>query len=405
MPLALSIALRYLFGKKSTNAINIITGISVVGIAIGTAALIIIMSVLNGFEGLMKSYLDTFNPDIKIVPAQGKFFYDDEPWLLQLADIPGITDYSKSIEEVVLLEYGDKQHVGIIKGVDEKYNSVNNLDKSIVEGNLDFSKSQYGNHAVIGRGVSNILNVSLDNLFTPLMAHVPKRNKKILDKEFKSRPLLARGVFSIKNERDNQYIIASYELVSGLLDLYNQISAVEVKLEEDIDQSEVMSNIEELVGTDFEVLDRYQQDKSFLRIMQVEKWSSYLILGFVLLLITFNVIGCLWMIVLDKKKDISVMQSFGGTKAFIKRIFYAEGLLISGLGFVTGFICASIFYLLQKKLDIISVPDGFATMSYPIEMRFTDVLVVLTTVLILGYLASIPAALRASRVSAQVRYE
>jgi len=360
MPLSLSIAYRYLFSKKSTNAINVITGISVLGIAIGTAALIIIMSVLNGFEQVTRSYLDTFNPDIKIIPTEGKFFYNDEDW---------------------------------------------NLQPSIVGGELDFSPSEYGSHAVIGQGVSNKLNVSLDNPFTPIMAHVPKRNKKIFDKDFKSRPLLGRGVFSIKNERDNQYVITSYEVVSALLDLYDQISAIELKMTHDASETSVLKDIRELTGDKFEVLNRYEQDKSNLRIMKVEKWISYLILGFVLILITFNVIGCLWMIVLEKKKDISVLQSFGGQKSFVKRIFYFEGLLISGFGFLIGFVGAGLFYFLQKQFDLISVPEGFAITSYPIEMRFFDVVIVLLTVLLLGYLASIPAAARASRVSAQVRYE
>ena len=405
MPLSLSIAYRYLFGKKSTNAINVITGISVLGIAIGTAALIIIMSVLNGFEQVTRSYLDTFNPDIKIIPAEGKFFYNDEDWIAELGEVEGVEGFTKTLEEVVLLEYGDKQHVGIIKGVDEYHNDVINLQPAIVGGELDFSPSEYGSHAVIGQGVSNKLNVSLDNPFTPIMAHVPKRNKKIFDKDFKSRPLLGRGVFSIKNERDNQYVITSYEVVSSLLDLYDQISAIELKMTDDASESSVLKAIRKLTGDKFEVLNRYEQDKSNLRIMKVEKWTSYLILGFVLILITFNVIGCLWMIVLEKKKDISVLQSFGGQKSFVKRIFYFEGLLISGFGFLIGFVGAVLFYFLQKQFDLIGVPEGFAITSYPIEMRFYDVVIVLLTVLVLGYLASIPAAARASRVSAQVRYE
>ena len=363
------------------------------------------MSVLNGFEQVTKSYLDTFNPDIKIISAKGKFFYNDEDWISQLSEIEGVAVFTQTLEEVVLLEYGDKQHVGIIKGVDEYHNDVIGLEPSMVGGELDFSTSKYGSHAVLGQGVSNKLNVSLDNPFTPIMAHVPKRNKKIFDKDFKSRPLLGRGVFSIKNDRDNQYVITSYEVVSALLDLYDQLSAIEIKMTAGANESAVVKVIRKLVGEDFEVLNRYDQDKSNLRIMRVEKWTSYLILGFVLILITFNVIGCLWMIVLEKKKDISVLQSFGSQKSFVRRIFYFEGLLISVFGFLIGFFGAALFYVLQKQFDLIGVPEGFAIASYPIEMRFFDVVVVLLTVLVLGYLASIPAAARASRVSAQVRYE
>lgn len=405
MPISLSIALRYLFGKKSTNAINIITAVSVIGIAIGTAALILILSVFNGFEGLMKGYLDTFNPDLKIELTEGKFFYKDEPWIKEMAQIEGISKLSMTIEEVALLEYGDKQQVGIIKGVDEYFIETVPLKEAMRSGDIQFEDTEFGTYCIIGNGVSNLLNVNLQNRFTPLTIHVPNRKKKIIDKDFKSRPLLVSGVFSIRNERDNQYVLSSYEMVSGLLDLYDKISAVEIKLHPDADQDDVIQRIEELLNDKYEVSNRYQQDESFLKAMSIEKWSSYLIFGFTLILIIFNVIGSLWMIVIDKKKDLSVLQSFGADKALIKRIFYWEGGLISFLGFGIGFVIAIIFYILQKNVGLITVPDGFAATSYPIELLWTDVFIIFLTVIILGFCASIPTSIRAARVSSYVRTE
>ncbi len=405
MPISLTIAIRYLFGKKSTNAINIITAVSVVGIAIGTAALILILSVFNGFEGLMRGYLDTFNPDFKIVPIEGKFFYKDEAWIKELEDIDGIEVVTSTIEEVALLEYGDKQQVGIIKGVDSSFINTVPIEDAMKSGSINFKSSEFGTYCIVGNGVSNILNINLQNRFTPLTIHVPNRRKKIIDKDFKSRPLLVSGVFSIRNERDNQYVLSSYEMVSGLLDLYDKVSSVEIKSKSGADLSRIKRDISSIVPDTYEVKDRYQQDESFLKAMTIEKWSSYLIFGFTLILIIFNVIGSLWMIVIDKKKDLSVLQSFGASKVIIKRIFYWEGALVSLLGFLIGFIAALIFYVLQKNIGLITVPDGFSTTSYPIELLWTDVLIIFVTVIVLGICASIPTSIRAAKVSSYVRTE
>jgi lipoprotein-releasing system permease protein len=405
MNIAFTIARRYLFGKKSTNAINLITGISVLGIAIGTAALILILSVFNGFEDLMKTNLDKFNPEIKITLKKGKFYSSEEKWIGELGQVDGVQDFSIVIEEVALLEYGDKQQVGIIKGVDDHYIQVTGIEKAMKSGEVSFADSDFGSYSIIGSGVSSSLNVSLKNKFTPLTIYVPNRRKGVMDKDFKSRPLLVSGVFSIQNERDNQYVLSSYEMVSRLLDLEDQLSAVEIKLRPSADTEKARKEIQLLVGEAYEVQNRYQQDESFLRIMNIEKWSSYLIFAFTLLLIIFNVIGSLWMIVLDKKKDLSVLQSFGADKGLIKKIFYIEGALISLIGFGVGFLVAIAFYILQKQVGIINVPNGFAINSYPIEMKLTDVILVFFTVIVLGLLASIPASNRAARVSPYVRIE
>jgi len=227
-----------------------------------------------------------------------------------------------------------------------------------------------------------------------------------LDQDFKSRSLYANGVFSIKNEKDHQYAIIDYNLASALLDLRGQISSLEVKLDAEVEPSEVAIALREIFPSEgYKISDRLAQDASVLKIMNIEKWSSYLIFSFTLILIIFNVIGCLWMIVLDKKKDISVLQSIGATKRMVKNIFLIEGVIISIVGFVIGLFCSVIFYILQKKVGIITVPDGFAITSYPMEMEIFDVLVIMITVLTLGVIASLPAALRAGRISAFVRME
>lgn len=403
----LQIARRYLFGKKSTTAINYITGISVLGIAIGTTALILILSVFNGFESLTKSYLDSFNPDLKITLKEGKFFKVTEDDLLAFEKLEGVVSVSRVIEEVAHFEYNSKQRVGVIKGVDDVYLAVNDLEQTIIKGEAGLNKGQNGYMAVVGNGIYHTLNINLNSIINALKISVPNRRKRgAMDRDFKTRSVGVSGVFSIRNERDNQYILSDYGLVSGMLDLKGECSALEVRVDSTYRTKDVVASIAALYpGDRFDIKDRLQQESSLLKIMNIEKWSSYLIFSFTLLLIIFNVIGCLWMIVLDKKKDISVLQSFGATKATVRNIFLVEGALISGLGFGIGLACSVLFYVLQKNIGIITVPDGFSISNYPMEMEIMDVGIIFFTVMLLGIGASIPAALRAKKISAYVRME
>ena len=403
----LQIARRYLFGKKSTTAINYITGISVLGIAIGTTALILILSVFNGFESLTKSYLDSFNPDLKITLKEGKFFKVTEEDLLVFEQLEGVVSVSRVIEEVAHFEYNSKQRVGVIKGVDDAYLAVNDLDQTITKGEADLNKGENGYMAVVGNGIYHTLNINLNSIINALKISVPNRRKRgAMDRDFKTRSVGVSGVFSIRNERDNQYILSDYGLVSGMLDLKGECTALEVRMDSTYRSRDVIASIATLYPRDkFDVKDRLQQESSLLKIMNIEKWSSYLIFSFTLLLIIFNVIGCLWMIVLDKKKDISVLQSFGATKATVRNIFLVEGALISGLGFGIGLACSVLFYVLQKNIGIITVPDGFSISNYPMEMEIMDVGIIFFTVMLLGIGASIPAAMRAKKISAYVRME
>lgn len=406
MNVSFQIAKRYLFGKKSTNAINLITGISVLGIAIGTTALILILSVFNGFKALTKNQLDHYNPDLKIEAVEGKFFQIPDSSLAQLNKVSGVEGFSRTIEEVAHFEYNARQHIGVMKGVDEHYVAVSNIDNAIREGSPIVKKDDiYG--AILGRGVYNDLNVNLSSKINALRISVPNRRKRgPLDKDFKSRSLYVNGVFSIKNEKDYQYALVDYELASALLDLRGQVSAIEIKIGEDQNDKDVISRLHEIFPSEgYKISDRLAQDASVLKIMNIEKWSSYLIFSFTLLLITFNVVGCLWMIVLDKRKDISVLQSFGATKDMIRKIFLIEGVIISIVGFIIGLIVSIVFYILQKEVGIITVPDGAAITSYPMEMEIMDVIVIMVTVIALGVIASIPAIYRAHQVSAFVRME
>ena len=406
MNFPLKVAFRYLYGKKSTNAINIITAISVLGIAIGTAALILILSVFNGFEGLMKSYLDSFNPDFKITSTEGKYFSLDDTLKSQLESVIEIESYSYVLEELALFEYNNKQQIGTIKGVDENYLQSTDLESAITDGDARFYDQKIGDLAILGRGVSDNLNLGINNVVHSLKIYVPNRKKKFPgDKDFRSRPFVSSGVFEIRNERDNQYVITNYEAVASMLALSGEISAIEIRKKPEVTDSQIKQALRNAGINNYKIADRFQQDESFLKITNIEKWTSYLIFSFVMVLIIFNLVGCLWMIVLDKRKDISILQSFGATKSMVSRIFLYEGVLICVIGFGGGLIAAIIFYYLQIHFGIIGVPEGYSITSYPMEMRSTDVIIIGVTVSILGLLASIPAAMRAVRVSAYVRSE
>ncbi len=406
MNLSLFLAGRYLLGKKSTNAINIITGISVLGITVGTAALILILSVFNGFRLLMTERLDKFNPDLKIVLKEGKFFERGDVDLGAIRRQEGVVDLTTVIEEVAYFEYQNRQQIGMIKGVDENFLNTTGLGEVVHLGDAKIGLSGDRNLVLLGRGVYNNLNISLANIFTPIKIYLPNRRKRNpLDKDFTSRAFYPGGAFHLENERDGKYILAEYEEVAAMLDLRGYLSAVEIKIDDATYTETIKLKLSDILADDFQIIDRYEQDAAFLKIMNIEKWMSYLIFTFTLILIIFNVIGSLWMIVLDKRKDISILKSMGASSRSIRLIFLYAGLMISLIGAGLGLLFALVFYFIQTQVGIINVPDGYSISSYPMQIELFDVAVIFATVMILGLVASIPACLRAGRVTAYVRTE
>jgi lipoprotein-releasing system permease protein len=404
MRLIFSIAARYLFGKKSTNAINIITWISIIGMSIGTAALILILSVFNGFESLLTGMLSNFNPDIKVTLVEGKYASRDSIDIQKIKQIQGIEHISFTLEETSFFVYKGSQEVGIIKGVDDEFMKVTGLDTSLISGSAQFGKDiEYG---ILGSGMNIKLSVNESDGFTPISAYMPTREARgPLAKEFNGLSFYPSGTFSVGSDVDQQYVLVNYEAVNRLLNLENHFSAIEFKLQAKASEKKVMNSLSELLGPGYKVSNRYQQDEGFLKIMNIEKWISYMIACLTLLIIAFNLVGSLWMIVLEKKKDIAILKSMGLTKSGIQKIFLALGLLISFIGLIVGFILGILLYWLQKDYGIVSIPDGFMIDSYPIEMRGIDFIIVAITVAFIGYFASLLPSIRASKVSAFVRQE
>jgi len=402
------IAKRYLLGKKSTSAINIITWVSVIGMTIGTAALILILSVFNGFESLLAGLYSSFNPDMKIELVEGKFFEVSDEQLKELIAVPGVEGYAKTVEEVCLFQYKDSQNHGIIKGVDENYRTVTSIDSSITRGGYNLLEGNR-NYGVIGKGLNSNLSINSKDAITPVDVHMPTRKAKgmlgKMGKEFKTITVYPAGVFAVGSEADVRYMITNFESVNDLLDQEDKLSALEIKLSSDHDEALVKSRITEILGSGYHIKNRYQQEESFLKVMNIEKWVSFLIVSLTLIIIAFNMVGSLWMMVLEKKKDISILRSMGYETKHIRAIFMMEGMLITGVGIFIGIILALILYVLQKEYGLVSIPDGFMIDAYPIVLRWTDFIVVIITVLGIGWLASLLPSYRAGKVSAFVRQE
>lgn len=404
MKLYLTIASRYLTGKKTTNAINIITWISIIGMAIGTASLILILSVFNGFEGLLSGMLSNFNPDVKITLSEGKYTSRDQVQEDRLKGIKGVAQVSFVIEETCFFDYKGSQEVGIIKGVDGNYMQVTGLDSSIILGAAKFGEdTEYG---LLGSQMNTKLSVNPADDFTTVTVYMPSdEDKGPLAKPFNSLNFYPSGTFSVGGDIDPQYVLVNYEAANNLLNLENHFSAIELRLTQDADEKKVMNELQKVLGPKFKISNRYQQDEGFIKIMNIEKWISYLIACLTLMIIAFNLVGSLWMIVLEKKKDIAILKSMGLTKNGIQMIFLMLGLLISFIGMMSGYLLGIFLYWLQKEHGLVSIPDGFLVDAYPIELRMSDFIVVTMTVLVIGLLASLLPSFRAGQVSAFVRQE
>jgi lipoprotein-releasing system permease protein len=405
MNLALRIARRYLFAKKSTNIINLITGIAVFGLAMGTAALILVLSVFNGFEDLITSLYSNFNPDIKITPLRGKTFAMDEAALKKLRGLDGVAAISQTLEEVAFFEYDNKQDFGMLKGVDDQFATVTGIDSTVKEGQYQL-RNRNVEMAVLGLGMRNKLSVNVENFITPLIVYLPKRKQTgPFETQFRKGIAYPAGTFVIPQEFDQQYVLSSLEFARELLALPDGLSSLEVHLRAGANNPQVVAQIQQIVGKDLVVKNRYAQEEAFMKLMQLEKWMSFAIVSLMLLLVAFNLIGALWMIVLEKKKDIAILKSMGALDKTVQNIFLNEGLLLSCIGVISGIVIALSIYFIQKNFGIVSIPGAFIIDSYPISIRIFDFMVVAATVLTIGLLASIPPSLRAKRISATSREE
>ena len=407
MNLPLKIARRYLFAKKSTNAINIITGISVFGLTIGTAALIIVLSVFNGFEDLILGLVSNFNPEVKVTAKVGKVFEADSTKIAQIENLLGVDKVAQTLEEVAFFEYKGAQDFGVLKGVSDNFNEVTGIDTMIREGEFRL-KDEDRDLAVLGVGMRNKLSTAVEDYLTPVTIYMAKRDTKKtagINKSFRTKYAYPAGTFSVQAELDQQYIFSSLQLVRDLMDYDNELSSLEINLKPDQDVGQVIPQIQAILGDEFLVEDRYQQDSEFLKLMNIEKWLGFAIVGLTLILVAFNLIGSLWMIVMEKKKDIAILKSMGATDTTVRNIFLNEGLLLSVLGLIIGTVLALTLYVLQKSYGIVPLDAGLVVQSYPISLRWTDLVAVAVLVIFVGMLATVPVAWKAKSIPAMIQEE
>ncbi len=396
------VASRYLFSSKGTHFINIISGVTILGLTMGTAALILVLSVFNGFEELIASMINKFNPELKIVPDTGKYFDENDALIASIEEVDGVVAVSKVIEETAAFEYQNIPYAGTLKGVDEAFRNVTSIDSTIIEGHFILQDDQFA-YAILGSGMARNLSVDVLNVFESLSIHMPDRKMATTMNPFRTRLIKPIGVFSVQQDIDNEVVIVPLSFAQSILGRDAKLSSIGIRLSEIADPHRVQEDLEQLLGKDMVIKNRYQQDEEFLKLMNIEKWMAFLIACLMILLIAFNLIGCLWMIILDKKKDIAILKAMGSSSTMIRQIFMRLGLLYTFVGIVLGVLMAVILYMVQKQFGIITIPQGFVIDTYPIQMRWSDIVVVSLTVVLIGTAASLPAALRAGRLSDTIR--
>ncbi len=387
------IAKRYLFKKKSQNVINIISTISVVGVGVCTMVLIIILSVFNGFDSLITSLFHSFDADLKITVKEGKSFTIDNEAFEKIKNLEGVAHFSEIVEENALLKYHDKQYVATVKGVSDEFVKMSGIDSMIIEGEF-FLKHNNKSFAVIGQGIAYYLSVGL-NFVTPINIYVPKRAKKVTfnpEKAFNKVSIFPIGIFAIQQDFDSKYIIVPIEFTRKLLDYTNEVSAVELKFKPGLSgrKNLLQKEIRNILGEKYEVKNRYQQHELLYKVMKSEKLAIFLILSFILLIASFNIIGSLTMLIIDKNKDISTLRSLGANLKTIRNIFLIEGWMISIIGALSGLFVGAFVCWLQLKFGIISLygTGSFIIDHYPVEMHFSDFISVLIIVLFIGFFAA-----------------
>lgn len=386
------IARRYLFSKKSHNAINIISGISAAGVGVGAMALVCVLSVFNGFEVLISDMFSSFDPDLKITLTQGKTFDVNSPEFNALRKDKSVAYFTEVVEENALLRFKDKQMPATIKGVSDDFEKMTNIDSIMYDGHFILYDGGF-QRAVLGIGVASILGLGA-HFIDPLYIYAPKRTSKINllrpENSFNQIGTFVSGIFSVKQlQYDDHYVLVSIGLARDLFEYdKNKVSSVELKLAKRVDKEKVQKQIQTLLGSRFQVKNRYEQQESFFKIMKIEKWITYLILCFILLIASFNIIGSLSMLIIDKKADIETLRSLGANNQLIKRIFLFEGWMISAVGAVAGISIGAIMCLLQQHFGILKLGSGYVVDAYPVVTNVLDVLLVFVTVIIMGFLAA-----------------
>ena len=392
MRLASFIAGRYLFARKSHNVINVISAISVVGMAIGTAALTIILSIYNGFDSLVRDMMGNLEPDILITPSKGKVFVPEGECYDWIYAQESVASMCTVLQEQVFISYDGHQGVAIAKGMDAIAQEESPIRENIRDGKFEFSHGDIP-EGVVGVGLAYKMGIN-PRFLAPIQLYYPSRTRKLSPSSPSSSieyiNIWPSGLFSINSEIDNSYILLDIDKMRELLEYSGEeVSAVEIRMKEGCGARElkrVMDGISERLGEDFTVSDRFRQNESLYKMMKYEKASIYLILIFVILIIGLNIHASLSMLIIEKREDISTLRAMGAGETLIRRIFVLEGWFISLLGLAIGLLMGLAFCLLQQRFGLISMPGNFVIQAYPVVLKASDLLITALSVAILGYL-------------------
>ncbi len=396
MNLPLYIAKRYLLSKKSHQVINIISGVSIAGVALATLAMVCTLSVFNGFGRLVELQSTAFNPDIKITAKQGKVFTADSIMLSQLKELPQISIVTQCIEEKAMVQYGGRQAMVTLKGVEENYTELTNIKETFIGNGSSVLSDSVADYAIPGAGLVTTLNSGI-SFVHPYEIFAPRRGKRVSltnpAANFNRAHLQASGFIFVVNqaEYDENYIISSIAFARKLFAREaSQVSSLELRLNPGSNLKTAKESIAEIMGNGYEIKDRHQQQEDIFRIMEIEKFISYIFLTFILLVACFNIIGSLSMLILEKRKDVSTLRSLGASDRLIINVFVSEGILISSIGAIIGIVTGVAICLAQEHWGLLALSgsgNNLVVDSYPVDVHFSDITLVFATVVAVGLIA------------------
>jgi lipoprotein-releasing system permease protein len=392
MNLPLFVAFRYFKARRSKHIINWISRISIAGIALGTMALIIVLSVFNGLDHLIRSLFSAFDPDIRITATEGKTFRVDTLMLSRIGQTRGVADYCQILEENALLKYRDRQAIATIKGVGPEYTRISGIDSLLDDGEVKLADSD-PTLGVIGCELAGELGIGL-NFINPIYTYVPKRTGRILLNPLESinrRHLFPSGIFRVQQEYDSKYLIVPLGFARDFFDYpSDEVSSLEIKVNGDRSVSGVISDLTPILGDGYQITDRLGQHADFFRVMKSEKWVILLILSFILMIASFNTISSLTLLMLEKKSDMKVLRGMGASQNKVRQVFLWEGILVTAAGLFIGLILGALVCLAQQQFGIVRFPNSgsFVVSIYPVRMLLTDFLLVTGLVMLIGLFAA-----------------
>ncbi|NUM32416.1 MAG: ABC transporter permease [Bacteroidetes bacterium] len=392
MKFPLYVAFRYVFSKNKANAANLISGITLSAFAICAAAMLIVLSALNGFENTLTKMFSSFDPQIKIEAVKGKTFYPDKI-LKEIENVKGVSNIALTLEDIAVLKYGESQEIAVIKGVSENYTTVTGIDSLVFDGKFVLNKGVF-NCGVFGYVLSDKLGLNLDNSMNFVTVFVPSKGEiSTLNPEQNiiSERILPSAKFYVHEDIDSRYVLSSLVFAQNLFSAPNKVSALEISIDKNFSEQKILQKLKNIAGKNFKVKNRYEQKESFYKIFKSEKLATIAILSFILLIAAFNMTGSVTMLILEKQKDITILKSFGATNALLSKIFINSGLIIAFAGCLIGLAIGSGLVLLQSKYGLLKLENSVID-AYPVAFKALDFFIIIAISLIIGLVTSWIAA-------------